>query len=417
MMVKDEAHTLGATLLPIKPFIDVYYILDTGSTDGTQDVVRKALNGIPGKIFEEPFVDYGASRNRIMDLTYEQEPRPVFQLMLSADETAYNMDSLRTFCHNRRYSAGVFHEAYPVVMDSGWKFDSLRLSRVDSKWRYVGRVHEYLAAPPEGKGKVGERVPDTYIKFRVTDFERRAKREFTILKILKEEVAKDPGDTRSSFYLARTYSAVGNHSAAIAEFERRVSLGGWEEEVYESLYAIAWELKSIGRGWPEIQAAFLRAHEHSRRAEPLFFIAEHYHEQGEFSLAYIYALRASQLEYPQDAVLWVNEDVYKWKALRLLADCAIRLGKSNVSFEALQRALMQAPGEVEVVKMATQYEHEFGVALRLTPPTDGIQPEGIDLSHWRNYLVVFIIIAVVVAASSISKRRTDVKKDNLNKLV
>lgn len=29
---QDEAHTLPNTLLAIKPFLDYYYILDTGST-------------------------------------------------------------------------------------------------------------------------------------------------------------------------------------------------------------------------------------------------------------------------------------------------------------------------------------------------------------------------------------------------
>lgn len=52
MIVKDEAHTLPNTLLPLKPYLDAYYVLDTGSTDGTQDVLRKTLDNIPGKIFE-----------------------------------------------------------------------------------------------------------------------------------------------------------------------------------------------------------------------------------------------------------------------------------------------------------------------------------------------------------------------------
>jgi hypothetical protein len=49
-------------------------------------------------------------------------------------------------------------------MDVGWKFDSVRLSRVDNGWRYKGRVHEYLAAP-DGQGRSTIRVPQTYIKY------------------------------------------------------------------------------------------------------------------------------------------------------------------------------------------------------------------------------------------------------------
>ncbi len=48
-------------------------------------------------------------------------------------------------------------------MDVGWKFDSVRLSRVDKGWRYVGRVHEYLAAPDQ-RWHPSLRVPDAYIR-------------------------------------------------------------------------------------------------------------------------------------------------------------------------------------------------------------------------------------------------------------
>jgi hypothetical protein len=50
-------------------------------------------------------------------------------------------------------------------MNAGWKFDSVRLSRVDSKWRCVGKVHEYLAPPPLQSGISPIRVPRTEIVF------------------------------------------------------------------------------------------------------------------------------------------------------------------------------------------------------------------------------------------------------------
>lgn len=51
MIVKDEAHTLSRTLLAVKPFIDRYYILDTGSTDGTPEVIKRVLAPLKGKVF------------------------------------------------------------------------------------------------------------------------------------------------------------------------------------------------------------------------------------------------------------------------------------------------------------------------------------------------------------------------------
>ena len=361
MIVKDEAHTLPSTLISLKPYLDYYYILDTGSTDGTQDVIRRVL-GERGEIWEEPFIDYGRSRNRVLDIAQQSKNPPTFVLMLSADETVYNAFSLRRFCEENAAESGEAHEAYPVVMDVGWKFDSLRLSRTSKGWRYVGRVHEYLAAPDQ-KWHPSLRVPDAYIKFRVTDPVRRGNREYTILKILLQEKEEKPTDTRTSFYLARTYNVIGNHSAALDEFRRRVALGGWQEEVYESLYAIAWQLEALGRPWIEQQQAFLDAYEHSpERAEPLYSIASHYYQDKENALAYLYASHASTLPYPKHAVLWVQQAVYDWQCLFITGMTAHRLGPSRheQGYRALKQALEKKGGDVMMQRQLERYKNLLG---------------------------------------------------------
>jgi len=117
MIVKNESHTLPATLLAIKPWIDVYYILDTGSSDGTQDAIRRTLGADKGEVWEEPFIDYGRSRNRALEIaqtTRNLGGPPVFSLMLSADETVHNGEGLRRFCEEHRDKVGPQEEAYYV---------------------------------------------------------------------------------------------------------------------------------------------------------------------------------------------------------------------------------------------------------------------------------------------------------------
>jgi hypothetical protein len=358
MIVKNESHTLPATLLAIAPWIDVYYILDTGSTDGTQDAIRRTLGADKGEVWEEPFIDYGRSRNRALEIaatTKSLGGPPIFSLMLSADETVLNGEGLRKFCEEHRDLRGPNEEAYYVQMDVGWKFDSARLSRTDNQWRYVGRVHEYLASP-SGHGSPNLRVPDTYIKFKVTDPERRSAREFIILRILQEEVAEKPTDTRSSFYLARTYNVVGNHSAALAEFERRVSLGGWKEEVYESLYAIAWQKDALGRPWSEIQQAFLDAHQHSpERAEPLYAVASHWYREKKASLAFMFASYATGLSYPTSASLWVQADVYAWQCHMIVGMTGLTVRREEDGAKSLIRALMHRHNDKGMQAQAVKY--------------------------------------------------------------
>ena len=43
MIVKNEAHVIKRCLGSVKPWIDHWTIVDTGSNDGTQSLVREVL--------------------------------------------------------------------------------------------------------------------------------------------------------------------------------------------------------------------------------------------------------------------------------------------------------------------------------------------------------------------------------------
>lgn len=361
MIVKNEAHTLPNTLPQLKGMIDYYYILDTGSTDGTEQAVVDAL-GTNGEIHHGEFINYGITRNAVMDIATRAEKTgtpPVFMFMLSADETVHHPESVAEFAKVHRYSTGNMHEAYPIIMDVGWQFDSLRLSRTEKKWRYVGAVHEYLAAPDQ-KWHDSIRIPASFIRFRVTDPERRGDRELRIAAILEKEKEKDPTNARTAFYLARTYNVLRNHTFALAEFQRRVDLGGWREEVYEASYAIGWSKMYMERPWPEIQQAFLEAHAHSpHRAEPLHAIADHYARIKQWPLAFLFALQASRLPYPSKAVLWVQADVYQWKCHYVLGVAAEAIGEYKTGARALVEVLKVKPTNTHVKALLRKFKEQL----------------------------------------------------------
>ena len=78
MIVKNEAPVIARCLENARPLISHWAIVDTGSTDGTQDIIRKVMAPKLGKLVEEPpipyadtgFFDYAANRNRALVLKF-----------------------------------------------------------------------------------------------------------------------------------------------------------------------------------------------------------------------------------------------------------------------------------------------------------------------------------------------------------
>lgn len=136
MIVKDEAPVIRRCLESVRPLIDSWVILDTGSSDGTQDVIREVLGDLPGALHESPFNGFDASRSEAIDLAMARGDAD-YLLFIDADdlmevEPGFRMQSLT-------------HDAYRVALHDGpiihWR-PALVSTRLP--WRYVGILHEYI---------------------------------------------------------------------------------------------------------------------------------------------------------------------------------------------------------------------------------------------------------------------------------
>jgi glycosyltransferase involved in cell wall biosynthesis len=357
MILKNEAHTVLNTLRTVKDYIDCWQILDTGSTDGTQKAIRTYFNEnasklpslrgqtVPGEIYEEMFVDYGVTRNRILILAKEKV-NPIFTLMLSADEEVRNPAEVRTFLEQCRYARGTQHGAYPVVMNTGVKFDSVRLARVDAGWRYRGRVHEYLA-PPDGPYTSLYRSEIPFdVAFNATDGPRRFQSQFFIRQILEEDLAKDGNDTRSIYYLARTNSGINNHSEAYRYYDMLSRRSKWDEEIYHGMVMKALESKFLDTHWHDRQTMLLDAFNYKpNNMDALHALAQDHFDSGRFQLAYVFALRAVAVPMPpslstiENVLLRPTKYLYDYEGHRLLGFAAREIGEWSQCVESFNRVL------------------------------------------------------------------------------
>jgi len=348
MIVKDEELTLPRTLASVKPYVDRWIILDTGSTDGTRDVIRRELAGVPGEIFEEPFVDFATSRNRALELADEATE---FVMWLDADDELVNGPALLTFLERERTKRGKDREVYYLRVEMGIRFDSPRVARARAGWRFRGAVHEILMRadrPPPV-----HRVPDVILRHLPgRDSEERSRRRWERdVLLLEESAASDPGDTRSAFYLAQTYLWLARYEQAEPAFRRRISLGGWAEEIYESRMALARIAAAQGRPWSEVQERYLDAHAAApHRAEPLHAIALHHDGLAQHALTFLFARRGLELPLPVKDSLFVDEEVYTWKLADLVASAGYWLGELAVGEAAARQAVRNHPGDARLEK-------------------------------------------------------------------
>jgi hypothetical protein len=347
MIVKDEEQTLAPTLASVAPHIDRWVIVDTGSTDGTRELVRRELAGVPGELHEAPFVDFATTRNVALDLAGAATE---FVIWLDADDRLEGGPALRAFLEEERALSGPDREAYYVRVEMGIRFDSARVARASAGWRFRGAVHEVLVHPD--RPPPTRRVPDVLVRHHpgAGSVERSRERWERDVTLLRAAVAQDPKDSRSAFYLAETLLWLGRHQEAEAAFVARIALSGWAEEVYESKVGLARVAAARGLPWPEIQARWLAAHAFApHRAEPLYALAQHYDGLGLHALTFLFARRGAELPLPADN-LFVDEEVYTWKLADLVGTSAYWVGEYAIGEAAARKAAQHHPGDERLTR-------------------------------------------------------------------
>jgi FkbM family methyltransferase len=332
MIVKNEVKRIEEVLASYRPYIDTWTILDTGSSDGTQDLIRKLLDGVPGMLHEEPFVDFATSRNHALTL---HDTATVFSIMPNGDVLSGGPE-LRAFLEAHRSDVA---GAYRVRIAPGHYYHPL-VMRTGAGWRYKWRTHECAMGP-----NVGPQIPGVVVnrdRGARTDEEWRA-RWTRDLDLLNRDRTDDPSDPRPCFYLGQTHECLGQYAQALSFFERRAGMGGYFDEVYEAKFRIAKMMDKLERPWPEIQQAYLNAHMHDpRRAEPLHAIAQHWHDGDHHALTRIFAVPAAELPKPPTD-LFLDEEVYQWKAADLAAISSFYTGHKDDGRYFAEEAVWSRP--------------------------------------------------------------------------
>jgi tetratricopeptide (TPR) repeat protein len=348
MIVKDEARVIERCLRSVRELVDYWVICDTGSADGTQELIRAALDGVPGELHERPWVDFGHNRTEALRLA---KGKADYLLLLDADWTFEAdpgaLDDLTADAYLVR------HVHRP---EGDFELFNRHLVRADLDWRYVGAAHEYIEA---GRPTTEARLDGARIVNWADGGVGRERRWRRDVELLEKDLVRDPGNLRSLFYLAQTHRDLGETARAIELYERRASLGGWEEEVYYSLYQ-AGALRAPD-DWPAAADALMRAWEaRPRRAEALLALVKGLRERDLHQTAYPLARRGAAVEQPDD-ILFVEPWVYRWGFDFELSISAYWTGRPDEALAACDR-LLALPDLPPAHRDQTVKNREFSVA-------------------------------------------------------
>ena len=298
IMVKNAGPQFVEMLIKNLPIFDKWTILDTGSTDETIDIINKILVGKKdGKLYQEPFINFRDSRNRLLDLA---ETSCKYNLML--DDSYIIKGNLREFLTEIR--SDQYSNSFTLFIHSDdTKYGSNRITKSNCGLRYIHKIHEVIS----DKNNINIVIPENcaFIEDRRFDYmeKRTMERKQLDFKLLFEEIEENPFDPRAYYYLGQTYNLIEDYEKAFFYFMKRcefVNSGFLQERVDAAFEAARIANFKLNKPWDECEKLYKKAFNIDKsRPESLYFIGIHYYLDGDYKTAYKYFKEGFEIGFPE----------------------------------------------------------------------------------------------------------------------
>ena len=327
MIVKNESKIITRLFDSVASIIDCYCICDTGSSDNTIELIKTYFENknIPGIIVSEPFKNFAHNRNFALKSALGMSD---YVLLMDADMILeiknFNKKNLQNY-----------DSCYILQGNNNFYYQNLRIVKNNELFNYVGVTHEYISTPNNNKLLHIEK----YQLF-ITDYGdggcKNDKFERDI-KLLTDGIIAEPNNSeRYHFYLANSYHDIGNFEKAIETYEKRIKIGGWEQEIWYSYYRIGLCYKNLGK-ISDAVFNWMCAYDYLPvRVENLYEIINHYRNTSKSKLAEIfYNIAKQSLEknknVNKDFFLFLHNDVYTYKLDYEFTIFAAYVGTNNIN--------------------------------------------------------------------------------------
>lgn len=328
MIVKNEAHCIEKCLESVKPFIDYWIICDTGSTDNTEEVIRKCLDGIPGEIHNHEWEDFATNRNKALELAKDKAD---YTFIIDADDHLVAQSNPFQNLNALVYKTLFHHGSIQYYRN--------QLIHNSISCKYVGVLHEYLETP---NGVEAQVLPNCYIFYGATGARSKNPEKYLHdAESFEKALKTDPNNSRNVFYCAQSYRDANRLSKALTYYLKRSEMGGWYEEVYVALLEAA-KLTERIRPFDSItvESAYLKAFNYyPKRVEALYYLSVYCRSRSFYDKAYFYTHIASTIKKPTEG-LFIETACYDWKLEDEMAVASYYVGRKD-EFKTINMRLLK----------------------------------------------------------------------------
>jgi glycosyltransferase involved in cell wall biosynthesis len=301
MIVKNESKIIERCIKSVYHLIDTWCIVDTGSTDGTQEIIKNLLKDKPGELLERPWINFGHNRNEALELA---ERWGEWTLLTDADMVLVDEGFDRKVLE---YDV----DAFDIIQDNhGVRYYNFRLLNAKKKWKCVGVTHEYYTTAAGNPSRA--RVDKLWFND-ISDGGSKSDKFERDIKLLTQGLIDEPGNHRYMFYLAQSYRDTCQYDLAVEWYDKCAKTSTWDEEAWFAAYMAGWSMSCLpDYDLKEVSSRLLNSWMmRPWRAEPIFHLAMKYKEKQMWEQAYQLLKSCATMDYPSNDLLFVSAAIYE----------------------------------------------------------------------------------------------------------